>query len=709
MTIAQVQKSPDASGTGVTTLTATLPIAATAGHMLVAFHTFASAAVTPTTPAGWTAGPAVLGNSVRTFSTFYKIAAGGETGITVTTGATAANVRLAVLEVSGTDPTTPLGVFAVNQSGGVSAASWAGPTTAGTTREALAYAYVGLNAGSGGTFSFSNGYDATAGYNATDLCALGIKYLPTGTTGETSTASWTTSRQAAMIVVLFYGAALPASTKTVVGRRIGGQTTWGSKGEVWANTDPTNPSGATWAQPLGETDMEQRLYDDPTAIMGVPIGPTVTGGLRLVVQVLNPTAAFDTTWGVALWGSSHWSSSVGNWVDVSNRVRSVEWTNGTSSPNTKSNVGSGKLVLENLDGLVSPWATSGAFVGLSSTSWVRTGLIVRWGVVKTGTVSPCLPALDSFSPFFTGKVEGTQETNTDNVDSVVTLTLVETTVDLGSFAPVDMPLDDGRALTSVIFEALLDAGWPYQTSLDVPVEEVNVPATTLSGSAAGGSANARLDLLTDGMHWDFLADGRGRIIIVRRHLPGSGYSFAGTCSHLINFANNPGANDTPVADMTTYSTIERLINQVTGGTVGTGALTTVEDTRSMAHFGTIANGYGYPRTDLVLQTDANVRALGQRVISLRAWDDLGVDTISLDADQDPVNLPGLLTFIAARGREGFQFGATYTHPSGSVFNENVIVEGQTHSIVAVDGKIGAALKWTATLSVGHAGLTSETS
>lgn len=711
MTIAQVQKSPQASGTTVTTLTATLPVAATVGNLLLAFHTFESAAVTPTTPAGWSVGPAVLGGSAaRTFSTFWKISTGGETGVTVTTGVTSANARLACIELSGTDPVAPVafGLSASNSSIASSVTSWASGVSGATSRELMMFAYVGFNAGSGGTISFTNGYDATAGYSAADLCGLGVKHLPLGTAGESTTASWLTSRQAAMLLLPIFGITLPASSNPVVGRRIGGQSTWGSKGETWAVTDPTNPSGTTWAQPVGETDMEQRLYDDPTISMGVPIGPVVSGGLRLVVQLLNPTGAIDSTWGAGVWGTSHWSSSVGNWVDVSNRVRSVDWANGSSSPNQKSEVGNASLVLDNIDGLLSPWASSGPFVGLSSTSWVRTGLIVRWGVLKTGTLPTCAPQLDTYSGFLTGKVEEAVETNTSNVDSVVTLTIVETTVDLGSVAPVDMPLDDGRALTSVIFEALLAAGWPYQTSIDVPTEDVAVPATTLSGSSAGGSASARLVLLTDGMHWDFLADGRGRVIIVRRHLSTTPGSFVGFCSHTINFANNPGANDTPAGDITTYSNVERILNQATGGTVGTGALTTVEDTRSMGHFGTVAQGYGYPRTDLVLQTDADVAALGQRVISLRAWDDLGIATVSLDADMDPVNLPAIMTFVAARAREAISFGVTYTHPSGTVFNETVIVEGQSHTIAAVDGTIGAALKWTATLNVGHSGATSET-
>lgn len=483
-------------------------------------------------------------------------------------------------------------------------------------------------------------------------------------------------------------------------RTIGGQTTWGNNSETWAQVDPTlGPlTGSTWAVPALTTDLEARLLDDPSVGQGVSVGPVSSGTLRFVVQALNPTAATDSLWGTALWGTGVWSASVGAWQDLSARVRSVTWNNGTNGPNTKAVVGLATVVLENIDGAVSSWATTGAFIGNNSTSWIRTGLLIRFGVIRTAALAAGLPALDTFSAFFTGKVEtAIEDTDPDQVDGWVTLTLTETTVDNATNLPPDQAVNDGRKLSATIMDTLTSASWPYQTALTVPGEDTVVPDATLTGS----SAAARLDLLTDGMHWDWVADGRGRIIIVRRHLSDTDSG--------VTFANKPTGTQIPAVKVTTYSSVERLINAATATRVASatpGAPVTSEDTRSMARFGVITTAYGFPRSDLILQTDAEVLALNARVVGLRAWDDLGIATIGLDLDQDAVNLPAILTYLACRARESITFTVVYTHPSGAVITELVVVDGQTHTVTPM-GAPGTQLKWTATLNTGHAGPTFE--
>lgn len=483
-------------------------------------------------------------------------------------------------------------------------------------------------------------------------------------------------------------------------RTIGGQTTWGSKGEAWAFTDPTlgplagdpDGTGTTWAATADVSDIEARLSENPSSACGAPIAPHASGALRFIVQLLDPTAGADSVWGTALWGSSAWSSSVGAWRDVSSRVRGATWTNGTTSPDGKATVGTATVTLDNRDGAVSAWATSGDFVGTGSSSWVRTGLLVRFGVIKVSALAVGLPALDDFSAFFTGKVEVPNEGTSENVDAWVDLELTETTADFA----VDggsQNVNADRALSATIFDAITASGWPYQTSLMVPAEDTTVPSTAL----IGGTSSSRLDLLVDGLYWDWLADGRGRIIIVRRRLPESD---AG-----LTFANAPAGSDVPVVEITTTSGVDNILNQVNAARIN-GPIITVEDDRSMLQFGTVTQRYGFPRDDLVLESDAEVTTLARRVLGLRAWDDLGVATIALDMDLDPVRLPAILTYLACRAREAVSFNVTYTHPSGAVLADAFVVEGQTHNLAPV-GEPGTQLKWTCTLNVGHAGITSE--
>lgn len=458
---------------------------------------------------------------------------------------------------------------------------------------------------------------------------------------------------------------------------------------TWDSGTGTAPFGSTWAAEVQGTDLAARMLDDPTTLMGASLGPHASGGLRFVVQALNPDAGTDSEWDSALWDSGIWSASVGNWVDISSYVRGITWKQGQGQPSGRAVVGTSTITLANRDGVVSPWATSGPFVGGGARSWVRAGLIVRFGVIKTSTLAAGLPTLATFSPFFTGKVDTTDEGTSDNTDAWVTITLVETTVDLAT-APADQPTESYRWLSETIYEALFASGWRYQTALTVPSEDTLVADTTLSG----GSTTERLQLLADGEHWDIVADGRGRVIVVQRRIASSDSG--------VTFSNQPAGAELPMTqDTTPYSSAERVINEPTAARVNGGPVT-LNDSASITQFGMITSLYGFPRNDLVLSADAAVTALIRRVLSLRAFDDLGIATINLDADMDAVNLPAVMTYIACRAREGISFNVRWVHPSLNQFFEAVVVEGQEHSLTMQGGQA----KWTSTLSVGHAGTTS---
>ncbi len=440
------------------------------------------------------------------------------------------------------------------------------------------------------------------------------------------------------------------------------------------------------------SDLALRLLDDPALGDGVSVGPSCSGGLRFVIQALNPTPVGGAVYGTAVYGTAVYSSSAGAWQDITDTFRGGSWNNGQNSPTTKAIIGTSTLTFDNRNGAMSPWALSGPFVGGGNRSWLRAGLIIRFGVIKTSALAAGLPALDTFSAFFTGKLETVVDDTSENVDGWVTVTLAELPTEAGGVTPADQAVFNGRGLSPTIWDAIVGASWPYQTDLKVPTEDAVCGPSVLTGS----TSLVRIGNLTDNMHWDVVADGRGRMMIVRRHLADSA---AG-----VVFANYPSGTQLPAVKILTYSSIERIIDQVIAARV-TAADVIREDTRAMDQFGTINTGYGFPRNDLVLQDDVQVAALAQRVISLRAWDDHGIESMDIDADNDPIRLPAVLAFLACRGREVISFDVVYTHPSGHVLTETVVIEGQTHNIVMVEP--GAAFKWTTTFKLGHSGVTTE--
>lgn len=96
-----VQVSPYAVNTGAT-VTATLPAPATAGGTLIAYHLQASGTAA-SIPTGWSSATQQLitgSNPGTIVRIFYKVAAGGETGVTVTNGASVYSECMCI-EVSG--------------------------------------------------------------------------------------------------------------------------------------------------------------------------------------------------------------------------------------------------------------------------------------------------------------------------------------------------------------------------------------------------------------------------------------------------------------------------------------------------------------------------------------------------------------------------------------------------------------------------------
>jgi hypothetical protein len=211
-TFVQVKYADSGSAT-VASQSVTLDAAATAGNLLVVA---ANSDATITTPSGYSLGEQAV-NAAGLYL-FFKIASGGETGVTCTPSVTD-TIAVTMLEYSGITASSPLDVTATSNAQGVGGA---GPVSAGTTAT-LAQA-VELVVAVTGPHSFTNlsiptsptwtnGYTSRAaggtGYaTGAQNSALFVADLVTsGTAGQTTATSWTNSAQDwGAVIVTFKGA-----------------------------------------------------------------------------------------------------------------------------------------------------------------------------------------------------------------------------------------------------------------------------------------------------------------------------------------------------------------------------------------------------------------------------------------------------------------------------------------------------------------------
>ena len=472
-------------------------------------------------------------------------------------------------------------------------------------------------------------------------------------------------------------------------RDIGSNSSWDTAG--WDSVPSIGPASeggqSTWMPQPFVTDYITQFLADPDPAGGVSIGPKPVGGLRLIVQAMDPSLGGTALWDVGHWDVDEWNASVGQWRDISAYVRGLHWRNGQSSPTARADVGDGTVTLKNRDGLTSPWATSGLFT-FGGNSWIKAGLLIRWGIMCTDIPGlGSLPGLNAFNSFFTGRVETVQEQTAENVDGWVDLTIVETTAELRGVP--DDEVYPAQSAASGVFNAALGAGWQYQRDMQAPRDDVPTDNIIISGK----SSMERAQFFADCRHFDVIANGRGQLMLVeRKHADGASG---------IVFSNDPTNYDTtlgtlcPMVTAQPYSTTERIINDVIAQGDTAAGVNEVQDLPSQNQHGIISHAFDFPRTDLPMDS-ARITSLIQLVLNRRSRDDQGIASVDLHADQDTVHMPAIMTYIAAYARGNPSFNVHWFHPSGLSLKDIVVIEGQTHDITMEGGQI----LWTATLDTG---------
>lgn len=400
-----------------------------------------------------------------------------------------------------------------------------------------------------------------------------------------------------------------------------------------------------------------------------------TAALKLSVQVaqkVQGASVWDSYGGGPGWDDAIWDDpEILQWVDVSDRVRVLDWDCGRTDPQAQPEAGVATVTLANLDGAISPWADAGDFVeGIDETtqaSVFRPGTLMRFGVTDS---------TEAWSPWFAGRIESVSDVTLENVDAAVAVKLVDL---LGTLAAYGHSLNlvatpDGLVGADMATRILADVSWPYE--LDLPGSG---PLTTFTLIAPDPSQN-RLEALR------LIAASCDAFLVATAF--NIGLQAEGDTSPLdVTLTNNPaGGNDAPMVDAVPYAGDDRLLNTVVGTRASEGGNPqTAKDKTSLYRHGLHANALGWPRTDLLNDNDADVKTLVASVVARQGGDYLGFSSLDLDADMRPADMYALMSSLALDGIQSqLSFDVRYVHPSGVTYTATVTVVGLHASLVPLD-------------------------
>ncbi len=208
-----VQKSPANFNGDVaaTSFTATLPVAATAGNLLIGLFVTRDDVNVPATPAGWTAVAVPQDTHFTGYAAmFYKVAAGGETDITCTstlsrfggvaieewTGTTATPLDAATVAAGSVNPDVNTEVITC--------------AAAPSTTKSVVFAFAGITGWPADSYSswsngFVNEYQAEGPDGQTALLLASHVYSSIPGSPPTTTVSFTNIIKAATFAAAFKG------------------------------------------------------------------------------------------------------------------------------------------------------------------------------------------------------------------------------------------------------------------------------------------------------------------------------------------------------------------------------------------------------------------------------------------------------------------------------------------------------------------------
>ena len=194
MAITNVQQATGTSAASSTSVSATLGVGATAGNLIWFAAGLDKSAGTITAPAGFTA---LLSHNSTSISTYigYKVAAGGETTITVSRSSSSVSGDTAWVgefadSAGGTWSVISTATHATDES---TVTSWSSGTAADPARTCAAIAFFAIDSGSSGSGSqsFSNSFTQLNGWANSGLGDMAVGWLSSTAGGSTKESTHT--------------------------------------------------------------------------------------------------------------------------------------------------------------------------------------------------------------------------------------------------------------------------------------------------------------------------------------------------------------------------------------------------------------------------------------------------------------------------------------------------------------------------------------
>lgn len=201
------------------------------------------------------------------------------------------------------------------------------------------------------------------------------------------------------------------------------------------------------------SDLGVLALDPPASSAGTPIG---LDDWRLVVEIAVPDSA-TSVYGGGQYGIAAWTGL--EWLDVTARVRGLEWTRGSDEPYGRPRIGELVVTFDNRDGLLSPWTTSAA---VATSSLFTPGLPIR-----VGCVSATSAVGDGWLPQITCVIDEWAETRVSrDADRLVEARCFETMRDLAGIDDLatGSVVGYGEDAADRTLRLLDAAGWQWGTN-----------------------------------------------------------------------------------------------------------------------------------------------------------------------------------------------------------------------------------------------------
>jgi hypothetical protein len=241
---------------------------------------------------------------------------------------------------------------------------------------------------------------------------------------------------------------------------------------------------------------------------------------------------------------------------------------------------------------------------------------------------------------------------------------------------------------------LAAAGW---FDLAQVLSDIDTGQSALQGTTFGDTALSLLQLTADSEVGDLYVNGSGAVVFRDRYAP-----LADTRSNTVQavFGDSPGTSH-PAGTELAYEEITRpdddttMANDIQATIAGGSNLQQAKDTASIARF---LFPRSYPRSDLILQADADALNWAQYVLAISRDDESRFDTLTIHADADPGNL-----FPQVLGREIGDRIQVWRHPpqgSGLPYSSGTVTSpGTFTNILFMNVTPGTyTFAWTVTLA-----------